>query len=149
MKRLYTILLVGIFLLSACDTATGIEVSQAWARPAAQGGTGAIYFLLENHSASADELTGVSSNIADAVEIHESKMDGDMMRMQQVMSVPIEGKAGVEFAPGGFHVMLIGLTQDLKVGDEFQITLHFANSEDITLPVHVQDMQDDNTMSDH
>lgn len=149
MKRFFTIMLAGIFLLNACDTATGIEIRDAWARPAMKDGNGAVYFLLQNHSAGRDELMGVSSDIAKAVEMHETKMEGDVMQMQQVMSIPIGGKASLEFAPGGLHVMLIGLEQDLKVGDEFQIALQFANHEDITLTVPVQEMQGDASMSDH
>jgi copper(I)-binding protein len=143
------LMLATTLLLSACSTATGIEVSNAWARPAAQGGNGAVYFLLENHSASADELTGVSSDIGEAVEMHESKMEGDVMQMQQVISLPLEGKSIVEFAPGGYHVMLIGLKQDLKVGDTFEITLQFNGYEDITLTVPVQENGDSSSMDTH
>jgi copper(I)-binding protein len=149
MKLFSKLLLATTLLFSACSTATGIEVSNAWARPAVQGGNGAVYFLLENHSASVDELTGVSSDIADAVEMHESKMEGDVMQMQQVMSLPLEGKASVEFAPGGYHVMLIGLKQDLKVGDTFEITLQFNDYEDITLTVPVQENGDGSSMETH
>lgn len=149
MKRFLLMVAAGMLLLSACDAATGIEVKDAWARPALQGGNGAVYFLLENQSTSPDELTGVASNIAEAVEIHESKMDGDIMQMQRVMSVSLDGKGSVEFAPGGYHVMLIGLKQDLNLGDEFEVTLQFANAEDVTLTVPVQETQDNNSMSDH
>jgi periplasmic copper chaperone A len=149
MKLLCTIFLAGILLLSACNSATGMEVSQAWARPAAQGGNGAVYFILKNHSASADELVGVTSDIAQAVEMHESKMQGDVMQMQQVTSVPVKGKESVEFAPGGLHVMLIGLKQELQVGDEFQVTLQFAEHEDITVTVSVQETGGSGSMSDH
>ena len=149
MNRFLMIALAGILLLSACDTATGITVKDAWARPAAQGGNGAVYFLVRNHSASADELVGVTSDIAEAVEMHESKMDGDVMQMKQVMSIPVKGKESIEFAPGGLHVMLIGLRQELKVGDEFQITLQFQGQGDLTLTVPVQEMGDGDSMSDH
>jgi copper(I)-binding protein len=149
MKRLSTILLAGILMLSACGTAAGVEASHAWARPAAQGGNGAVYFLLQNHSASEDELTGVTSDVAAAVEMHESKMQGDVMQMQQVMALPIAGKASIEFAPGGYHVMLIGLKQDLKVGDEFQVILQFRDHDDISLSVTVQESGDNDSMSDH
>ena len=149
MNRFLMIALAGILLLSACDTATGITVKDAWARPAAQGGNGAVYFLVQNHSASADELVGVTSDIAEAVEMHESKMDGDVMQMKQVMSIPVKGKESIEFAPGGLHVMLIGLRQELKVGDEFQITLQFQGQGDLTLTVPVQEMGDGDSMSDH
>lgn len=149
MNRILAIVMVGILMLSACNTATGITIAEPWARPAAQGDNGAAYFLLQNHSAWSDELTGVSSDIAEAVEMHESKMEGDVMQMQQLMSVPIQGKASVEFAPGGLHVMLIGLRQDLKVGDEFQVTLQFKEHEDITVSIAVQEFGGSGSMNDH
>ena len=148
MKR-FLMILLGILLLSGCDTSTGITVNDAWARPAAQSGNGAVYFLLQNNSASADELIAATSDVAEATEIHESKMTGDVMQMQQVMSLPIDGKASIEFAPGGYHVMLIGLKRDLKVGDEFEITLKFAAREDLILSVPVQEAGDSDSMSDH
>ncbi|MEO8357162.1 MAG: copper chaperone PCu(A)C [Chloroflexota bacterium] len=149
MKQFSMILLAGIFLLSACNAATGMQVSNAWTRPAAKDGNGAVYFLLQNHSAGADEMTGVSSDIAAAVEIHESKMEGDVMQMQQVMSIPLGGRASVEFAPGGYHVMLIGLKQDVKLGDQIQITLQFVNHEDITISVPVQENGGNSSTESH
>ena len=149
MKWFLMIVLTGILLLGACDTAAGITVQDAWARPAAQGGNGAVYFLVQNHSTSADELVGITSEIAEAVEMHESKLDGDVMQMKQVMSIPVKGKESIEFGAGGLHVMLIGIKQELKVGDEFQITLQFQAQGDITLTVPVQEMGDGDSMSDH
>jgi periplasmic copper chaperone A len=149
MKRLIVIVLLGILLLSACDTATGITVKSAWARPAAQGGNGAVYFLLQNHSAGPDELIAVSSDIAEAAEIHETKMDGDVMKMEPVMSVPVKEKESIEFAPGGLHVMLIGLQQELKAGDQFEITLQFAGQGNLTLTVPVQETGENDSTSNH
>jgi copper(I)-binding protein len=127
--------------LSACASreAGGVEVRDAWTRPAAQGGNGAIYFVIENHSAEMQELIGVTSDVADAVEMHESRMSGDVMEMRQIESIPLGPGEGAVFEPGGLHIMLIGLEQDLKTGDEVQITLDFANYEDILLTVPVQD----------
>lgn len=149
MKRFFMMMLLTILLLGGCDTATGITASEPWARPAAQNGNGAVYFLLQNHSTAADELTAVTSEVAEATEIHESKMTGDVMQMQQVMSLPVPGKASIEFAPGGYHVMLIGLKHDLKPGDEFQLTLQFKTHENITLTVPVQETGASDSMSDH
>ena len=149
MKRVIVIVLLGILLLSACDTATGITVKDAWARPAAQDGNGAVYFLLQNYSAGSDELIAISSEIAEAAEIHETKMEGDVMKMEQVLSVPVKGKESIEFAPGGLHVMLIGLRQELKVGDQFQITLQFAGQDNLALSVSVQESGENDSTSDH
>ena len=149
MKRFMKLIFLAGILLTACSTATGIEVSNAWARPALQDGNGAVYFLLQNHSAVGDELTGVSAETARAVEMHESKMEGDVMQMQQISSLPVRGKDSIEFGPGGYHVMLVGLKQELKPGDEIQITLHFKNHEDIRVTVPVQEMAPNDSTSDH
>jgi copper(I)-binding protein len=140
MKYLFLFLTVSILTLTACSPATGIRVSKAWARHTARGETGAVYFLLENHSAKAEELTGVSSDVADVVEMHQTTMDGDIMRMRQVMSVPIEAKGSVEFAPGGYHAMLVEIKRDLNLGDEIQITWHFSDHQDITMNIPVQEL---------
>jgi len=49
-KRILVLVLVTLFLLSACSAAKGIEISEAWARPAAQGENGAIYFVIHNNA---------------------------------------------------------------------------------------------------
>ena len=149
MKHVLLIVLGAVLLLSACKATTGMEASQAWARPAMEGGNGAVYFLLQNHAAGSDELTGVSSDAAQAVEMHESKMEADVMQMRQVTSVPIEGKGSIQFAPGGYHVMLIGLNQELKAGDEIQVTLHFRENEDIVINVPVQEAAPGASAEDH
>ena len=139
MKRILVFVLVIVFLLSSCAApeSNGVEVRDAWARPAAQGANGAVYFVI--HSSEPDEITGVSSNVAEAVEMHESLMNGDVMEMHQMNSVPLAADEDVTFAPGGLHIMLIGLKQDLKLGDEFEITLHFKTYQDIQLQVPVRD----------
>jgi periplasmic copper chaperone A len=147
-RFLAAIFLAG-FLLNACRATTGMEISNAWARPALQDGNGAVYFMLQNHSAFGDELTGVSAEAAQAVEMHESKMDGDVMQMRQIPSLAIRGKESIQFGPGGYHVMLVGLKQGLKAGDEIQITLHFKNHEDLRVTVPVQETAPDGSQSDH
>jgi hypothetical protein len=126
--------------MAACGTAEeGIEIHDSWMRPAAQGDNGAAYFLIHNHSSATDELTGASSDAAQAVELHETTMTGDVMEMKMVESVPLEPDAEIEFAPGGLHVMLIGLKQDLNLGDHIELTLHFKNQGNIKVNVVVQE----------
>jgi copper(I)-binding protein len=139
MKRILPIILITILLLSACGPEKGIEVHSAWMRPSAKDANGGVYFELHNHGSTPDELTGVSSDAAAVAEIHESRMEGDVMSMHQLSSLPLEANADTEFKPGGLHVMLISLRQDFKVNDEFTLTLHFKNSEDITIHVIVRD----------
>lgn len=149
MKRFFAVILAGALLPGACSVASGITVSSPWARPAMQGDNGAVYFLLQNHSADGDELTGVSSNIAEAAELHESRMEGDVMQMRQVMSLPIQSKESIEFGPGSYHVMLVGLKQDIRANDEIQVTLHFQDHEDIVVTVPVQETAPGDAMDAH
>lgn len=148
MKKIFIIALTGMLLLSACGAKEGIEVRDAWARPAMQGMTSAVYFVIQNHNAESDELIGAVSDAANAVEVHESKMENGVMMMNHIESVMLEPSAKVEFKPGGYHVMMIGLKQDLTIGNEIKVTLQFRNSPDLTLtvPVKAPDGMDMNNM---
>ena len=86
-----------------------------------------------------DEIVGVTSDVAESVEMHESRMTGDVMEMRQVQSVPLGAGEQVTFEPGGLHIMLVGLKQDLKTGDEFEINLLFKNHNDLRVNVDVTD----------
>ncbi|MCP5027239.1 MAG: copper chaperone PCu(A)C [Actinomycetia bacterium] len=69
-------------------------------------------------------------------------MDSDMggaMTMQEVTSIPVAVGETVSFAPGGLHVMLMGLVDPLEVGDEFDVTLTFENAGDVVVTVEVRD----------
>ena len=139
MKRFLVCVLAIVFLLSSCGalTSEGVEVRDVWARPAAQGDNGAVYFVIR--SSAADEIVGASSDVAEAVEIHESTMSGDVMEMHHATSVPLGAGKEVTFEPGGLHIMLVGLKQDLKSGDQFEVTLHFKNHEEVKLNIVVKD----------
>ena len=141
MKRTLMIVLAGMLLLSACG-AGDIEVKHPWARAAGMGGNSAVYFELHNGLGEADELVGASSDVAESVEVHLSSISADgVMQMAKQDSVMLDAGAEVDFAPGGFHVMLIGLARDLKAGDQFMLTLHFKSHADIVLTVTVQEME--------
>ena len=148
MKKFLMFALVGPFLLSACGEGEVIEVHDPWARPAMTGENSAVYLLLHNHTAEDDELVSVSSDVATSVELHESKMvDGtDLMEMTPVASVPLPSDAEVEFKPGGLHIMLVGLTRDLKVGDQFDVTLTFKSGLTLKVTVPVMESMDNSHM---
>jgi copper(I)-binding protein len=139
MKRILPLILIAIFLLSACGSEKGIEVHSAWMRPSAMGENGSVYFELHNHGSTPDEITSITSDVAEAVEMHESKMEGDVMKMEMLTSLPVGSYADIAFKPAGLHVMLVNLKQDFKLDDEFQIVLHFKTHGDITVHVIVKD----------
>jgi copper(I)-binding protein len=133
------------FFLGACTAEKGITVHDAWMLPTAQGENGAVYFVLQNDSTEHDELIEVSSDLADSVEMHESSMMAgtDVMQMNQVPSVALDANSKVTFAPGGLHVMLVGVKNELKTGDVVEITLHFRNHADIPVSVSVAEFAPD------
>lgn len=140
MKKITRLLLASIFLFSACTTKGGIEIRDAWMRPTAQGENGAVYFILHNYSSSADELVFASSDRAEAVELHESMiMDGDIMAMEMNSSLLIDGQSEVTFEPGGYHIMLVALKEEAKLGDSIEVVLHFKNNEDVLVQIAVQE----------
>ena len=147
MKHFFVILFSATLLLSACEASEGIEVSDAWVRTATEGTNSAVYFVIQNHNADADEVIGASTDIANAAEVHESKMEGDVMRMNHMDSVTLDPSVKVEFMPGGLHVMLIGLKQDLKAGDQVEVTLHFKNNSDLIVKATVRNADGMDTKS--
>ena len=90
--------------------------------------TGAAYLTIRNEGDEADRLTGATTPMAQAVEIHETRDENGVgtMRMQED-GVEIPPGETVAFAPGGYHLMLIGLTKPVKVGDTVPATLTFAS----------------------
>jgi copper(I)-binding protein len=119
----------GLTLLSAAALAQGsaIEVTNAWARATpGNAQTGAAYVTLQ--APAGDRLTGVSTPAAQKAEIHSMTMDGGVMKMRQVDGVDLPAGAAVTLRPGGYHIMLMGLTQPLQPGQSFPLTLDFAKS---------------------
>ncbi len=145
MKRKLIFVLAGTLLLSACGAhkSDSIKASNYWVRSALRGGNGAAYMLLTNDTGQADQLIGASSDTATAVEIHFSQMEPDgVMQMIHQQSVAIDSGAELELKPGSYNAMLIGLKQDLNVGDHITLTLHFNSHTDITLTAPAQDTAD-------
>ena len=143
MKNFLLVMLAGTALLGACVTSNEMVAREYWARAASKDGNTAVYMTLQNHTAVDDELIQASSDSARAVEIHESRLGDDgVMQMIPQNSVSIAADTEVEFKPGGLHIMLISLKQDLAAGSVITVILHFKNHDDITLTVTVKDATD-------
>ena len=141
MKKLLLLVLFTIGSLTACSpSSNALEVKDAWARPASAGENGAAYFVIDNGTTSDDVLLGVSSDIANASEVHMSMADGNgvmSMNMQEMVEIPAKGT--IEFKTGGLHVMFINLNRDLKVGDSISLILNFKNAGSLTIEIHVRE----------
>lgn len=138
--RFFVLILMLALILAACGSENnqGLRVNDIWSRPALADGNGAVFFVIENNAAQPDTLLSASSDVADAVELHMTKMEDGNMQMMPQNEVPIPS-GETNFEPGGLHVMLIGLKQDLKPGDTFTVMLDFAAAGEMPLDVTVRE----------
>ncbi len=139
--RWLLVLTLGV-LLAGCApaAATGITVTDAWARTSAMvDRAGAAYMVLHNGGTTADKLLSASSPAAATVEIHETTMVDGMMGMAPIEALEVPAGGQAELAPGGYHIMLIDLTQELKAGDTVELTLTFEQAGEVKVSAEVRD----------
>jgi len=115
-----------------------LTIDHAWARATPKGAAvGAAYLTIHNDGASADKLTAVSVDFATA-QIHEMKKDNGVMQMRAVPDgLEIPAHATVALAPGGYHVMLVGLKHPLAKGETVEATLTFAHAGEVKVALPV------------
>jgi len=121
------------------EPANSISIEKPFSRATPAGSkVGAGYMTIINKGTAADRLVSASSPAAGKVEIHEMSMQGNVMKMRGVAGgLPIESGKTISLAPGGYHLMLMGLKTPLKQGDKVPVTLIFekAGKVDVTLDV--------------
>ncbi len=125
----------------AADKSSGPEITvmDPWARPSpVKAGNGAAYMQLMNKGGSDDVLLSAETDVAEVVELHETRMEGDVMKMSPLPNIPIPAGGSVSLKPGGMHIMLINLKQELTPGEKVRLTLNFEQSDPITLDVEIR-----------
>jgi periplasmic copper chaperone A len=142
MRLRFPTFLAALLLLSTAAGGAGgteIQIFDAWARPTPPGAqVGAVYFAVKNRGGQDDQLLSVASAVAASVQIHETQTVKGVMQMRPVTSVNCPAGSTVTVAPGGLHVMLLGLKQPLAAGSRFDLALRFRNAGSLTLQVPVQ-----------
>lgn len=96
------------------------------------------FLTIENTGAEPDRLISARSDIAGDTQIHEMAMQGDVMKMRPLANgLEIPAGKTVVLAPGGFHIMFMGLKQTLVEGETITVTLTFekAGTVDVVLPI--------------
>jgi len=118
-------LLLTASLVSAQPAA--VKVEGAWARATVQGqkGTGAFMNIT---AAQGTRLVGVTSPVAGVAEVHEMKMDGDVMKMRAIPALDLPAGKTVQLKPGSYHLMLMDLKRPLLKDSTVPVTLRFKNS---------------------
>ncbi|MBD3810651.1 MAG: copper chaperone PCu(A)C [Betaproteobacteria bacterium] len=116
-------MIAAVFSLAAQTAwAANISVTDAWVRATMPGQpVGGAYMQIQSDADA--RLVGVSSSVVPRVEVHEMKMDGDVMRMREVKTVDLPKGKTVSLEPGGFHIMLMNLKKPIAAGDVIPLTL--------------------------
>lgn len=114
--------LLALAALATLSAQAQTTVKDPWVRGtvAGQKATGVFGQIV---SASGGKLVSVSSPVAGVAEIHEMAMEGNVMKMRAVPALDLPAGKAVELKPGGYHLMLMGLKNELKPGDTVPVTL--------------------------
>jgi periplasmic copper chaperone A len=137
---------IAVALVSACTAAAAdeikagaITIAAPWARPSIGEATNsAAYMKLSNSGDTSDRLLSVKSGAAQHTMLHESRMEGDVMKMVHLdggVEIPAHGT--VELKPLGLHVMLMGLKKPLKAGETLPLTLVFEKQGEVAIDAKV------------
>ena len=132
---------------------TTIQLENAWARRApsmvqggqsGQGGgamtagNGAVYVTISNHGSEADALLSASTDVATTVELHETVEQGGKMVMRPLPKFDVPAGGTLEMKPGSYHIMLLGLKQDLKPGETVTVGLSFEKAGQMSVEAPVK-----------
>ncbi len=136
MKKLFPFIIFLAFILFAgCGGkgTGGVAVEDSWGRAAKIGENSAVYLKITNGTGKDVQIVAASSDLADKTELHRSMMDSSgTMKMMHQDAIPLPAGKVVEFKPGDYHIMLIGLTRDLNPGERVSLTLRLDDGQDIT-----------------
>ncbi len=97
----------------------------------------AAYLVLRNAGEADDAIVAVETDVAETVELHTVTMAEGVMRMRQVESIPVPAAGEAVLEPGGYHVMLIGITRPLEEGDTVPLTLRLESGAVLELSAPV------------
>jgi copper(I)-binding protein len=140
---------VGVLLFVACGespvvdhlhfvtAADAIEIYDAYAPAPAAPDVGSVYFTIVNTGSYADTLIGIETSTGGQATLHEMVAEAESMVMHATGPVAIAPHDTLRLAPGGFHVMVTGLSKPPKVGDTIAVALSFARTGRIDFSVPV------------
>lgn len=114
--------------MAASTAQAQVTVTEQWVRATVpnQQATGAFMRLISRKDT---KLISASSDSAGVVEVHEMTMDKDIMRMRPVDGLRLPAGQSIELKAGGYHLMMMDLKKQIKMGFEVQITLVFQNAD--------------------
>ena len=97
----------------------------------------AAYVSIFNQSDNDVVIEKITSNVSELAEIHDTILEGEIIRMKKVESLNIPARSEFYFQPGSTHIMLMGLNQELKDGKTFNLNFVFENEEKVNVKIMV------------
>lgn len=121
-------LFIALTSLAALSAHAQITATEPWVRATVpqQKATG---FFVQLQSAKDSKLVSASSPLTPTVEVHEMTMHDNIMKMRQIPALDLPAGKTVELKPGGYHVMMMNLKQQVKAGDTVPVTLVFEDPD--------------------
>ena len=137
MRKIALLALLIFPILTGCTTDGAVTATDLWVKSSemsTKGGMTAVYGTLTNNSSKDIVLVGGETEIAGVVEVHEMAMINGEMKMQEIDGgLTIPAGQSIVLEPGGNHLMLMMLTDDLVAGAEISVTFDFDGAEDLTV----------------
>jgi len=137
-------------LAVVAEPGAALEFENAWVRalPPFQPNT-AAYLTLVNHGDVAVAIVGASADVAEKVELHTTRKVDGLMRMEQLQALAVAPGERVELAPGGTHLMLLGLAYRPVPGDEIRLCLQLVSGDEVCTVAEVRMSGDLPGTTDH
>ncbi|GIZ51900.1 copper chaperone PCu(A)C [Noviherbaspirillum aridicola] len=119
-------ILAGLTPVASAD----VTINEPWARATVPGQpVGAAYMKIS--STSTARLLSAESDIAKEVQVHTMQNHEGVMKMREHGQLEISAGQTVELAPGGLHLMLMGLKKPLAAGDTLNVKLTFEDAKKV------------------
>jgi periplasmic copper chaperone A len=137
-----------IIILGGCGSAevpsSKIEILNPYVmavlvgKPTGGTSSGAAYFTIKNSGTSSDKLLRVEGDAANLIALHQTVTKENSTRMQAVDSIEIPANGEVELKPGSYHIMLVGIKDNVKLGDWITLTLVFERAGNINVTAEIK-----------
>ncbi len=145
MKKLFSsvAVVIGVLLASSAGAQSasnaGLAFDAPWVRASAPGQkNGAGYVQIKNKSGQTDRLISATTANVGRVELHTIINENGVAKMRQVQGIEVPAGAGATLAPGGFHIMFMGLNAPFQAGDVVPVTLRFEKAGEVKVDFEIK-----------
>lgn len=142
----------GAVSAQASEVAVGdLTLSTPWVRASVPGQVnGAGYVEINNKAAQSDKLVSASTTGVNRVELHTIITENGVAKMREVPGIEVPASGTVKLAPGGYHIMFLGLTDPFKAGATLPVTLKFEKAGEVKVNFEIKPATfNPGTMSGH